>query len=181
MAQLLSAFKGDDDGDDDADMEMLQAVLMRAFKSKQAKQKQRQAALVKEVHEAVAARLVALEEAMNSELSELAAAGQAQLAALSRVLGDKMGAMAELKAAFEGQLNAAWQDYGEAYGQLAAVQQEVRSQAERKRSSFKRKLAALQQEAGQLLASTEAKVARMKGGGGGMPPAMAAMLQALGA
>lgn len=78
---------------------------------------------LQEVHEAVAARLVALEEAMNSELSELAAAGQAQLAALSRVLGDKMGAIAELKAAFEGQLNAAWQDYGEAYGQLAAVQE----------------------------------------------------------
>jgi hypothetical protein len=58
--------------------------------------------------------------------------------------------------------------------------QEVRLQAEKKRSGFKRKLAALQQEAGQLLASTEAKVARMRGSSG-MPPAMAAMLQALGA
>jgi hypothetical protein len=58
--------------------------------------------------------------------------------------------------------------------------QEVRLQAEKKRAGFKRKLAALQQEASQLLASTEAKVARMRGPAG-MPPAMAAMLQALGA
>jgi hypothetical protein len=62
----------------------------------------------------------------------------------------------------------------------ADVFQELRIQAERKRAGFKRKLAALQQEAGQLLARTEAKVACMRGGGG-MPPAMAAMLQALGA
>jgi hypothetical protein len=75
------------------------------------------------VHEAVAARYVELEEAMNAELSQLAAAGQAQLAALSRSLGDKMGGIAELKAQFETRLNAAWEEYGEAYAQLANVQE----------------------------------------------------------
>jgi hypothetical protein len=57
----------------------------------------------------------------------------------------------------------------------------VRAQVERKRAGFKRKLSALQQEAAQLLASTEAKVARIKRGGGGGSPDMAAVLQALGA
>jgi hypothetical protein len=75
------------------------------------------------VHEAVAARLVELEEAMNAELSQLAAAGQAQLAALQRSLGDSMGGIAQLKAQFEAQLNAAWEEYGENYAQLASVQE----------------------------------------------------------
>jgi hypothetical protein len=78
---------------------------------------------LQEVHEAVAARLVELEGAMNAELSALAGAGQAQLAALQHTLGDKMGGIAALKAQFEVQLNAAWEDYGETYGQLAAVQE----------------------------------------------------------
>jgi hypothetical protein len=78
---------------------------------------------LQEVHEAVAARLVELEEAMNAELSQLAAAGQAQLAALNRSLGDKMGGIAQLKAQFEERLNAAWEEYGETYAQLASVQE----------------------------------------------------------
>jgi hypothetical protein len=79
--------------------------------------------VLQEVHEAVAARMVELEEAMNAELSALAAAGQAQLAALTASLGDKMGGIAALKVQFEAQLNAAWEDYGETYGQLASVQE----------------------------------------------------------
>jgi DNA anti-recombination protein RmuC len=78
---------------------------------------------LQEVHEAVKARLVELEEAMNAELSQLAAAGQAQLAALNRSLGDKMGGIAQLKAQFEELLNAAWEEYGETYAQLASVQE----------------------------------------------------------
>lgn len=79
--------------------------------------------VLQEVQEAIAGRLIELQASLGNELSQLAKAGQARVAGVQSSLVAKMEGIAAIKERFEAELNAAWQDYGDAYQQLAAVQE----------------------------------------------------------
>eukprot|EP00879_Flechtneria_rotunda_P027335 GHRR01029280.1.p3 GENE.GHRR01029280.1~~GHRR01029280.1.p3 ORF type:complete len:185 (+),score=93.50 GHRR01029280.1:1059-1613(+) len=135
--------------------------------------------VLQEVETTVAAKLAELGSGLQQELPQLAATSRSCMSNLVQGLQDKAATITAMKERFDAHLNAAWQEYGEMYGQLSAVQQELQLHIEKKQRSYKRKLAQVQQEAAGMLAEAERKVDRKRSTVEARLPSLAAMLQTL--
>eukprot|EP00775_Hariotina_reticulata_P004040 gene4040-4287_t len=171
LAQLVAQSLRDPDDDDqgaqgddsDSDeVELLHAALVAALTKKRAAAKHKQQAIIKELEQAILSKLADLETSLHSDMDQLQAAGRTRLAALTTALQDKAANIAAMKVTFDDQLAAAWREYSNMYGQLDVLQEELRLRAEKRRSSYKRKLSALQQDAAAMIAQAEQRLPKRR-------------------
>ena len=78
---------------------------------------------MQEVEAQMAAKAAQVQQTYKSEMMQLSAAASTQLDQLTAVLQDKAEGITGLQEHFQKQLNAAWEDYTQTYGQVEAFTQ----------------------------------------------------------